>query len=242
MGMDNPSRSLSRNQEKNLLQAAAAAARTEFDCPQRTGCPDSEVLKLLGRRRSLPVDSADLIDHIGTCSPCFIEYSRYRAAHKHRRRISYALAAAAAVVVLSLAIPRLVPIPGGFLFKSPKEIARYPVQGDRVTALVLDLRMKGVSRSDTPDRPGNETPPRLPRTKLSLSIQLPIGSEDGIYDIALISSAGKSMLETKAEATLQAFVEVLPVQVNLADFAPGLYQLRLRRAQMQWTSYSIVLE
>jgi hypothetical protein len=83
------------------------------------------------------------------------------------------------------------------------------VQGDRVTELVLDLRMKGVSRSDTPDRPGNEIPPRLPRSRLSLSIQLPIGSEDGIYDVALASPAGKSMLETKGEAKLQKFVEVL---------------------------------
>jgi hypothetical protein len=240
--MDNPSRSLSRHQEKNLLKAAAAAARTEFDSPQRTGCPDSETLSLLGRRRSLPVDSADLIDHIGTCSPCFVEYSRYRAAHKRRVRISYALAAAAAVVVLSLAIARSVHIPGGQLSPSPKEIARSPVQGDRVTALVLDLRMKGVSRSDTPDRPGNEIPPRLPRTRLSLSIQLPIGSEDGIYDVALTSPAGKSMLETRGEAKLQTFVEVLLVEVNLADLAPGPYQLRLRRTQTQWISFSILLE
>ncbi len=102
--------------------------------------------------------------------------------------------------------------------------------------------MKGVSRSDTPDRPGNEIPPRLPRTRLSLSIQLPIGSEDGIYDVALISPAGKSMLETRGEAKLQKFVEVLPVQVNLADLAPGLYHLRLRRAQTQWSAYSVFLE
>src|ERR1700692_1431850 len=135
--MDNPSRSLSRHQEKNLLKAAAAAARTEFDSPQRNGCPDSETLNLLGRRRSLPVDSADLIDHIGTCSPCFVEYSRYRAAHKRRVRISSALVSAAAVVVLSLAIARSVHIPGGHPSPSPKEISRSSMQGDRVTALVL---------------------------------------------------------------------------------------------------------
>jgi len=55
---------------------------------------------------------------------------------------------------------------------------------------------------------------------------LPIGSEDGIYDVALISPAGKSMLETRGEAKLHNFVEVLPVDVNLADLARGMYQLR----------------
>jgi hypothetical protein len=224
------------------LKAANAVARSEFANPQREGCPDSEALSLLARRRRSLAESGDLIDHIGTCSPCFIEYSRSRAAYKRRIRISYALAAAAAVVVLFLAIARSVHIPGGHLSTSPKEIARSPVQGDRATELVLDLRMKGVSRSDNPDRPGNEIPPRLPRSRLSLWIQLPIGSEDGIYDVALISPAGKSMLETRGAAKLQNFVEVLPVDVNLVDLAPGLYQLRLRLAQTQWISFSVLLE
>ena len=116
------------------------------------------------------------------------------------------------------------------------------MQGDRVTELVLDLRMKGVSRSDTPDQQGNEIPPRLPRTRLSLSIQLPIGSEDGIYDVALVSSVGQSVFEARGQAKLQKFVEVLPVQVNLSDFASGTYQLRLRREQAQWSSYSVFLD
>jgi hypothetical protein len=139
-------------------------------------------------------------------------------------------------------IARSLHMPGGHGSPSLKEIARSPVQGDRVTNLVLDLRMNGVSRSDTPDRQGNEIPPRLPRSRLSLSIQLPIGSEDGIYDVALTSPTGKSMLETKGEAKLQNFVEVLLVDVNLADLAPGPYQLGLRRAQTQWISFSILLE
>src|SRR5712664_822266 len=109
MEMDNPYRSLSRCQEKNLLKAAAAAARTEFDSPQRTGCPDSETLTLLARRHSSLVVLPDLIDHIGTCSPCFVEYSRYRAVYKRHVRV-YALASAAAVVVLSLLIARLIHI------------------------------------------------------------------------------------------------------------------------------------
>ena len=106
-----------------------------------------------------------------------------------------------------------------------------------VTELVLDLRMKGVSRSDTPDKQGDET---SSSSSAHQTIPLdPTADRQRGWDLrcCLISSAGKSVLETRGEAKLQNFVEVLPVQVNLADLAPGMYQLRLRRAQTQWISY-----
>ena len=234
MEMNGPYRSLSRSQEKELLKAAATAARTEFDSPQRTECPDSGVLKLLARRRPPVPESADLIDHIGTCSPCFIEYSRHRADYKRRVRLYYALASAA-VVLVCFWVVRLSLTPISRPLPPAREIARSQ-------ELVLDLRLKGVSRSDAPDKQGDGTTPRLPRTRLSLSIQLPVGSEDGTYDVALVNSLGQSVVEARGDAKLQNFVEALPVQVNLADLAPGLYQLRLRRAQTQWSSYSVFLE
>lgn len=234
MEMSDPHRSLSRHEEKRLLQVAAAAARTEFDSPERTGCPNSEALKSLARLQPSTPETPDLIDHIGTCSPCFIEYSRHRTIHKHRVRILYAVACAA-VVLVCFAVVRSLHTPIGGPLPSGKDIARSK-------ELVLDLRLKGVSRSDTPDKQGDGPTPRLPRTSLSLSIQLPVGSEDGSYDVALVNSLGQSVVEARGDAKLQSFVEVLPVQVNLADLAPGLYQLRLRRAQTQWSSYSVFLE
>ena len=234
MEMSDPHRSLSRREEKSLLQVAAAVARTEFGSPERTGCPNSETLKSLARLQPSPPETPDLIDHVGTCSPCFIEYSRHRTIHKHRVRILYAVACAA-VVLICFAVVRSLHTPIGRSLPPGREIARSQ-------ELVLDLRLNSVSRSETPDKQGDGTTPRLPRTRLSLSIQLPIGSEDGIYDVALVSSVGQLSVEARGEAKLQNFVEVLPVQVNLADLAPGLYQLRLRRAQTQWSSYSVVLE
>ena len=234
MKMSDPHRSLSRREEKSLLQIAAAAARTEFGSPERTGCPNSETLKSLARLQPSPQETPDLIDHIGTCSPCFIEYSRYRTIHKHRVRILYALGCAAVVLVCFAAV-RSLHMPIGRPLPPARESAHSQ-------ELVLDLRLKGVSRSDTPDKQDDGTTPRLPRARLSLSIQLPIGSEDGIYDVALVNSLGQSVMEARGDAKLQNFVEVLPVQVNLADLAPGLYQLRVRRAQAQWSAYSVFLE
>lgn len=106
MEMNETDTVLSRRQEKNLLQVAKAVAQSEFANPQREGCPDSETLNLLARRRPSPAESADLIDHIGTCSPCFDDYSRCRAAYKRAVRFKYALASAAAVVLLAVAVSR----------------------------------------------------------------------------------------------------------------------------------------
>jgi hypothetical protein len=242
MEMNDLDKGLSRRQEKNLLKAANAVARSEFANPQREGCPDSETLSLLVRRRRSLSDSADLIDHIGTCSPCFTEYSRSRANYLRAIHVTYVLASVAAVVLVVVAVsgpwhsrrahPAALPIP----------VARSSIPVEDAKPLLLDLRMKGVSRSGTPDGQIGGEPPRFPRTRLSLLIQLPIGSEDGVYDVAFISPEGRSVLETTGKATRQNFVEVLPIEVNLADLAPGLHQLRLRRARTQWSSYSVLLE
>lgn len=235
---NSPYRSLSRRQEKNLLKAADAVARTEFGCPERTGCPDSETLGRLARRHSSVEPSPDLIDHIATCSPCFVEYSRYRAAHKLRVRVSYAMVSVAAVVVL-LVIGWSVYKPNGQPAISQKEIARSP---QPFTELIVDLRTWAVFRSDAPERQRDHAPLRLPRTRLSLSIYLPAGSEEGTYDVALVDSSERPVQTATGEAKLQKFVQVLPVKLNLSDLARGLYELRIRREQTPWNAYPVFLE
>jgi hypothetical protein len=242
MEMNEPDTSLSRRQEKNLLKVAKAVARNEFVNPQREGCPDSETLNLLARRRPSLAESADLIDHIGTCSPCFNEYSRCRAAYKRGIRITYALASVAAVLFLAVVVSRSWHSPRARPAVPPTIVARSPMPAEQAIPRVLDLRMKGVSRGDTPKRQLEGDPLQLPRVKLSLSILLPIGSEDGMYDVALIGSSDQPLLTATGSAKLQDFVEVLPVMLNLSDLAPGPYELRIRHVKAQWNAYPISLE
>jgi hypothetical protein len=77
---------------------------------------------------------------------------------------------------------------------------------------------------------------------LSLSIFLPVGSEEGTYDVALVDSSERSLREAEGQARLRNFVQVLPVELNLSDVSPGLYELRIRRAQMPWNAYPVLLE
>lgn len=236
MAGNSSSRSLSRRQEKNLLNAAKEAARTEFENPDRIGCPGSRTLGLLARRHPSAEESPDLVDHIGTCSPCFVEYSRLRAAHKLRIRVSYALVSIAAVVVLTVAAARLIESPGGQPTVSQKQPAG---SQEQPTQLVLDLRMRGETRSD---QPGADTPLRMPRTSLSLSIYLPVGSEEGDYDVALVNSSGQVLRNAAGQAGFRDFVAVLPFRIDLAGLPQGRYELRIRRLQAPWNVYPVLLE
>jgi hypothetical protein len=237
MERNSPYKNLSRRQEKNLLKATEAALRSEFQSPERTGCPGSTALSLLARRRSSMAESADLVDHIGTCSPCFAEYSQYRTAHEQRVWAFSTLGCVAAAILLYVGSSLV--FSGWSGEPSSKEVARSPGQP---TNLVLDLRHKGVTRGATPEPQENDAVPRLPKSKLALSIYLPIGSEEGTYEVALFSSTGEPLSGAGGEARLESFIVILPVELDLANLAPGPYELRVRRIGTLWNTYSVLLE
>lgn len=238
MEENSPYRSLSRRQEKRLLTAAEAIARTEFQCPERSGCPGNQTLRLLALRDSSLQPEPDLIDHVATCSPCFIEYSRIRAAHQFRVRVSYAFISVAIVVGL-VAIGRTLHVPFGRLSISQKEASPPPKPRED---LVVDLRMWGAFRSGAPGSQPMQGPLRFPRARLSLSIYLPVGSEEGAYDAALVDSSERSLRQATGEARLRNFVQILPIKLDLSDVPPGLYELRIRRTAMPWNAYPLLLE
>jgi hypothetical protein len=202
------------------------------------GCPDGPTLNRLAHRDSTLEPSPDLIDHIATCSPCFIEYSRFRTGHKLRIGVSYALISFAAVAALFI-IGRSLYAPLGRPAISQKESARSP---EPLKEMVVDLRTWGAFRSDAPQPQQRPGPLRFPRARLDLSIYLPVGSEEGTYDVALVASSERSLREATGEARLRNFVQVLPVELDLRGISPGLYELRIRRAQMPWNAYPVLLE
>jgi hypothetical protein len=82
----------------------------------------------------------------------------------------------------------------------------------------------------------------MPRTSLSLSIYLPVGSEEGDYEVALVNSSGQVLRNAAGEARFRDFVAVLPVRMDLAAIPQGRYELRIRRLQAPWSVYSVLLE
>lgn len=242
MTMRDPERSFTRREERRLLESAAALLRSDFPQPDRTGCPSKSELKDLASRRRGLADSTALVDHIGSCSPCFEQYSLYRARHKQSMRIAYGAGAMAAGIAIALLAwlparqhPIPVPTPPAPSIAKRSEAPSQPVR------MTLDLSQRGIARSDEPGVSGASPDIVLPCVRLQLSVYLPIGSEDGRYDVAVINAAGGHVLESGGEARLRNYVEILEVELDLADLSPGSYKLGVRRAGFSWRLYPIVL-
>jgi hypothetical protein len=233
MDKPDPKMFLSPRHEKNLLRAAAQSARSHYEISDRLSCPDTNALKLLAARRASTMQSPDMIDHISTCSPCFAEYSRLRIVHK-RMRILSGIAAVAVVLFVGFAINWL-RTPGSHSQPVRAIDTQKPIE------LVLDLRAQGVARNDLPVKTIDPSM-RLPRSRLALSIYLPIGSEEGNYEVVLVEPPNRAVAETAGKATLRNFVQVLEVDLSSAGIAAGRYEMRLRRGQGQWSSYPVWVE
>jgi hypothetical protein len=133
--------------------------------------------------------------------------------------------AAAAMVLLAV---------GGWLW------VRSRSSGQTAVVAVLDLRgrsaVRGESTSDT-----GQPPLQVARSVRSLNLQLPIGSNEGTYEVALFNSTGTELLRTSAAAKLEDHVVVLRVDVDLSGVPPGSYSLGVRQSGLEWTRFPIRL-
>jgi hypothetical protein len=74
-----------------------------------------------------------------------------------------------------------------------------------------------------------------------LNLELPIGSNEGAYEVALLNSTGAELLRTSATAKLEDHVVVLRVDVDLAGVPPGSYSFGVRQSGLEWTRFPIRL-
>ena len=71
-----------RQTEKRLVKMAGEAARNDCPNPERIGCPNSDAVQAIARRRLSFPDFDNLVDHVATCAPCYEEYTRRRLLHR----------------------------------------------------------------------------------------------------------------------------------------------------------------
>jgi len=167
--------------------------------------------------------AAPWFDHLSACSPCFQDFNKFRReAAGQRRRMQVWLAAAA---VLLFAV-------GGLLW------VRSRPSGQTAAVVVLDLRGRAPVRGENP--PETSQPSlEVPRNARNLNLELPIGSNEGAYDVALINPNGAELFRTSATAKLEDHIVVLRADVNLAGISPGSYFLGLRQPGVEWMRFPI---
>jgi len=171
----------------------------------------------------VPLSEADRwLTHFSSCSPCFQEFTQFRKQASNRRRTQIWLAAAA-VFIFAVA--------GWFWVR-----ARPPAQ--TAVIAILDLRGRAAVRGENlPDI--SQPPLEVTRSAKSLTLELPIGSNEGAYDVALLNPSGAELFRTSATAKLEDHIVVLRADVNLAGVSPGSYFLGLRQRGLEWMRFPI---
>ena len=210
--------------ERRILHVLGRGLREEFPNPERIGCPDAEVLKKIASRK-MPLSEAETwLDHLGSCSPCYNDFSQFREASQRDRRRTFLAVAASILLVATVA--------GWALLRNRNENLA-------ARTAVLDLRNRSVARGGetNPDEPRLE----LTRTSTNLKILLPLGSSEGPYDVRIVTLSGEEIAASSGTAKLNEHITSLDVVLPRDSLRSGKYLLQLRRPQLSWESYSLVL-
>src|SRR5437773_11120252 len=138
-----PYRNLSQREERHLIERATNAVALDFPNRERLGCPESSAVIAIAQGRLSSPETADVIDHIATCSPCLLEYSQHRRRHRIRIITKMALASAAGLILIAV-VWRFGPAYVGHR-KPPmaKEMVSSPLSA------TLDFRKRTVERSES---------------------------------------------------------------------------------------------
>ena len=68
-------------------------------------------------------------------------------------------------------------------------------------------------------------------------MDLPIGSKEGSYDLALLNEAGDEVLRATGTATLEDHVVILRADIDIRNLIPGFYFVGLRQLGPEWSRY-----
>jgi len=206
------------------LDALGRGLLKEFPNPERSECPGLDVLKRVASRTMPLAEVEKWLDHLGSCSPCYRDFSELRKVREVQQRRTLLAIAASILVAVGIASLALV--------------QRHNQSLVAQTA-VLDLRSRSVSRSPGPN-PG-EQPLELRRGFSQLNIYLPLGSPEGVYEVRIVTTFGDSLLDMGGTARLNDGITTLQVREVEFIARPAPYILQIRKAPSEWNSYPLLL-
>ncbi len=173
----------------------------------------------------MPLSEAEKwLDHLGSCSPCYGDFSQFRETHERSRRRTLLAIAASILLVATVA--------GWALLRNRNENLA-------TQTAILDLRNRSVARGTEANQ--DEPPLELTRTSTNLKILLPLGSSEGPYDVRIVTLSGEELAASSGIAKLDEHITSLEVVLPRDSLRSGKYLLQIRRPQLSWESYSLVL-
>ncbi|MCI0724784.1 MAG: hypothetical protein L0338_38345 [Acidobacteria bacterium] len=209
--------------DASLLQLAKTALMDAYPNSERIGCPSRELRAALAAEKLDLRNHWDVLDHIGFCSPCFVEQLALRRSLLRRNFVRRAICVS---VLLLCAV-------GYFGYR-----ALYPSPAPQQFAATFNLQDRPVFRGQR-QAATQFSPFVLPRGIVHLTITLPLGSEPGAYELRLLPDGQSNPVFTAtAQAILQAGGStVLTVDLDSTKLRAGQYALGIRKGDAPW-SYS----
>jgi len=237
MAHSKPNNMLSNRDEERLIKAGQRVLLDGgYPNPDRVGCPGPEFLKRLAERKMDLHEAEQWLLHLGSCSPCFIEYTAFQKQAARRRTLELVLASAALLILAGVA---------GWLWKGhwfrgtggkPNIATVMPYQ--KVT---VDLRNRIVFRGEQPSS-ANSGPIQLPRGRLELTMLLPKGSRPGSYGLQVSTELEKPLISTTVMAVNQNGITALNVKLDVSNLNPGGYVLAIGGAGHERREYPLLIK
>lgn len=217
---------LSKREDRTLHRTMESVILTQFPNPERKDCPGTAVLRTIAKKRISMQDPA--LDHAGRCSPCFAELTDIRRAIRKQNVAWITGTAAAAVILIAVLL-------GYFGFQKDK----VPTPESQQIAALLDLRNASATRSV--QSPGSEQLPiEIPRGLLKLTINLPVGSEAGSYEVRIRKPNQSATLDGIGHARIKDGITELMVEIDTTSLPIGTYDFGWRMAGSDWRNYPIL--
>lgn len=239
--------------EERLLEAARKIFGTAYPNPEGTTRTDPGALKAAAAHAHKQPLSPKLLDELTWSSETFAEYQRYLREARFGRRMRWLAACAVVVMALGSALwwsltsagplseepPVVVREPALNETPAPREPDRIPEPLPAFELAVLDLRGQSLVRGETEPVPAAANLPALPARQVDLRVYLPIGSEEGAYELALARQAEAPLATARGDAALVDQNVVLAATMDLSALDPGIYLLGVRRGEFRWAYYQV---
>lgn len=247
---------LTKREDRALLKAMRELLLSHFPNPERKDCPGVSVLEAIATKRISMFDPAH--EHVGGCSPCFGELTQIRDS-LHRRKLLWTFGTASTAVLVIAALltyfgtPRVnkgaIPNAG---VQSPPNPAVRAIQPEaprpnqspsqpQYVAVSLDLRNASTTRAVEPP-PKNTPRLEVPRGFLALTVQLPIGSAVGSYEMELRKSGQSvAVVSTEGQAAIANGFTTVLIHIDTTSVPPGEYDFVWRRAGLSWRQQPILI-
>ncbi len=218
------------NEIQDLLQQSVLKS---YPNPERKGCPGDQVVREVAARRG-PIQDAPW-EHISHCSPCFQEFLEFRReAVTARKRLVRRNRVVVASMLVAAGMAGIVIWHGN---------TRVPGPPTAVAAVVnVDLRPFGPQRTEVEATPQTKPPvATLKRQAVRLVISLPVGSDEGKYEVRVMDSELHQLMSNTSATAFTDHVATVSVAFDFSALAPGAYVLGVHGPDGSWRTYPVAI-